>query len=182
MCTWPKRPHVCCHLRCGRSINSERWVCPLLLRWGRYSHSLSQGHWMRSNYVSNCPSIDPTGNFYLSYIDPVVIGRKAFHSVDDIVGGVVTTITESLCAVVDKTIDTISGLSKGLHLLNLFWHQHGENPTLAYFFKRTHSSFPLKPKTCLYFFVLKENQTSATLILWSLAGAPSMLLTSLRVA
>lgn len=60
------------------------------------------------------------GNFYLSYVDPVVIGRQAFHSVDDAVGGAVASIRDALCAAVDRTIDAISDISIGLHLLNLF--------------------------------------------------------------
>lgn len=60
-----------------------------------------------------------TGNFYLSYVDPVVIGRRAFHSVDDMVGGAVASIRDVLCAAVDETIDAVSDIGKGLHLLNL---------------------------------------------------------------
>lgn len=50
----------------------------------------------------------------------MVIGRQAFHSVDDRVGGAVASIRDVLCAAVDETIDAISDLSKGLHLLTLF--------------------------------------------------------------
>lgn len=74
----------------------------------------------KKNYVSNSPTFPSTGNFYLSYVDPVVIGRQAFHSVDDMVGGALASIRDSLCAAVDETIDAISDLSKGLHRLNLF--------------------------------------------------------------
>lgn len=50
----------------------------------------------------------------------MVIGRQAFHSVDDVVGGAVASIRDALCAAVDRTIDAISDISIGLHLLNLF--------------------------------------------------------------
>lgn len=59
------------------------------------------------------PSCLDTGHFYLSYVDPVVIGRQAFHSVDDMVGGAAASIRDLLCATVDETIDAISELSKG---------------------------------------------------------------------
>ncbi|XP_053290784.1 uncharacterized protein LOC128451043 [Pleuronectes platessa] len=56
---------------------------------------------------------DKDGNFYLSYVDPVVIGRQVFHSTNDFMGGVVCSVRESLCAIVDTLFDTISGISEG---------------------------------------------------------------------
>ncbi|XP_049917299.1 uncharacterized protein LOC126400552 isoform X2 [Epinephelus moara] len=56
---------------------------------------------------------DEEGNFYLSYVDPVVIGRQAFHSTNDFMGGVVGTFRDRLCAIVDTVLGTISGINKG---------------------------------------------------------------------
>nr|XP_019953442.1 PREDICTED: uncharacterized protein LOC109636263 [Paralichthys olivaceus] len=56
---------------------------------------------------------DEDGNFYLSYVDPVVIGRRAFHSTNDFMGGMVGNVRDSLCAFVDTLLDIISGKSKG---------------------------------------------------------------------
>lgn len=119
VCTRLEWPHVCSHLRCRGSISSERRVCPLLLRWRRYRNPFSWQQWVRWNHILNVPLPGRhLGNFYLSYVDPVVIGRQAFHSVDDMVGGAVASVKDVLCAAVDETIDVISDLSKGLHLLN----------------------------------------------------------------
>lgn len=41
MCSWPKWPHVCCHLRCGGNISGERRVCPPLFWRGRYRNVLN---------------------------------------------------------------------------------------------------------------------------------------------
>lgn len=59
-------------------------------------------------------SLQTTGNFYLSYVDPVVIGRRAFHSSNDFMCGVVGSVRDTLCAIVDTVLDTISDIDKGM--------------------------------------------------------------------
>lgn len=60
-------------------------------------------------------SLQTTGNFYLSYVDPVVIGRRAFHSTNDFMCGVVGSFRGSLCAVVDTLLDTLLDINKGMY-------------------------------------------------------------------
>lgn len=55
-----------------------------------------------------------TGNFYLSYVDPAVVGRRAFHSTNDFLGGVLEHLRDALGAVVDTVTDTTLDISKGL--------------------------------------------------------------------
>lgn len=57
----------------------------------------------------------PPGNFYLSYVDPVIIGRQAFHSTNDLMRGVVATFKDTLCAIVDAALNTISDVNKGAY-------------------------------------------------------------------
>lgn len=63
-----------------------------------------------------------TGNFYLSYIDPVVIGRQAFHSTNDFMSGAAGSLRDTVCAAVDDIFDTIADISKGVYsiLLEVF--------------------------------------------------------------
>ncbi|XP_014827185.1 PREDICTED: uncharacterized protein LOC106906420 [Poecilia mexicana] len=56
---------------------------------------------------------DEEGTFYPSYIDPVVIGRRAFHSTNDFVYGVVGSFRDSLCATVDTVTDAVLDIKKG---------------------------------------------------------------------
>ncbi|KAM6968653.1 uncharacterized protein LKV04_017516 [Tautogolabrus adspersus] len=56
---------------------------------------------------------DKEGNFYLSYVDPVVIGRQAFHSTNDFMSGVGGSFRDTLCAIVDTLLDTILDINKG---------------------------------------------------------------------
>lgn len=60
-------------------------------------------------------SLQTTGNFYLSYVDPVVIGRRAFHLTNDFMCGVVGSFRDTLCAIVDSILDTISDINKGMY-------------------------------------------------------------------
>ena len=57
----------------------------------------------------------PTGNFYLSYVDPVVVGRQAFHSTNDFMCGVVGTFRDTLCDIVDTILDTVLDINKGMY-------------------------------------------------------------------
>lgn len=59
-------------------------------------------------------SFQNPGNFYLSYVDPVIIGRRAFHSTNDLVCGVVGSIRDTLCAIMDTIIDIILAINRGL--------------------------------------------------------------------
>ncbi len=68
-------------------------------------------HFSTLNLTNNPCS---TGNFYLSYVDPVVIGRRAFHSTNDFICGVVGSFRDTLCAVVDSILDTIADVNKGI--------------------------------------------------------------------
>ena len=63
------------------------------------------------------PSFRTSGNFYLSYVDPVVIGRGVFHSTNDFVSGVVGVLRDSLCAVVDYLLDMILDIRKGVYVI-----------------------------------------------------------------
>lgn len=59
-------------------------------------------------------SLQNPGNFYLSYIDPVIIGRQAFHSTNDFICGVMGSFRDMLSAIVDTVMDTIFDINKGL--------------------------------------------------------------------
>lgn len=54
-----------------------------------------------------------TGNFYLSYVDPVVIGRGIFHSTNTLVCETVGSFKDSLCGILDAILDAIGDISKG---------------------------------------------------------------------
>ncbi|TNN24961.1 hypothetical protein EYF80_064913 [Liparis tanakae] len=56
---------------------------------------------------------DEEENFYLSYVDPVVVGRQAFHSTNDFVVGVGVNLRDTACAIVDAALDIILGINKG---------------------------------------------------------------------
>lgn len=128
VCTWFKRPHVCCHICCWGNIYSKRWICSIFFRWGRYDCWFilkNQASFLgKDKIVANMSLtllLQHAENFYLSYIDPVVIGRKVFHSTDDFVCGVVGSFRDTLCAIVDTVLDTISDINKGLYFV-YFWY------------------------------------------------------------
>ncbi|XP_036006752.1 uncharacterized protein LOC105939031 [Fundulus heteroclitus] len=56
---------------------------------------------------------DEEGTFYASYVDPVVIGRRAFHSTNDFMCGVVGSIRDMLCAIVDTVLDAVLDIRQG---------------------------------------------------------------------
>lgn len=115
MCTWSKWPHVCCHLRRWGNIGSKRWSCSIFFWWGRYENNQEKVKLLTflDDLWCNHDSDDPTGNFYLDYVDPVVVGRRAFHSTNDFICGVMGSIRDTLCAIVDTVLDTILDINKG---------------------------------------------------------------------
>jgi hypothetical protein len=60
------------------------------------------------NYYS-----DEEGNFLLSYMDPVVIGRSLFHSTDEFITELLGSFRDQLCAVFDTILDMILDIRKG---------------------------------------------------------------------
>ncbi len=50
------------------------------------------------------------GKIDLSYIDPVVIGRRVFRVTNEFVGGVVGYIQDVLCAILDTILDVVKGI------------------------------------------------------------------------
>ncbi len=50
------------------------------------------------------------GKIDLSYIDPVVIGRRVIHVTNEFVGGVVGYIQDVLCAILDTILDVVKGI------------------------------------------------------------------------
>lgn len=51
-----------------------------------------------------------SGKIDLSYIDPVVIGRRVFHVTNEITCGVVGYIQDVLCAILDTILDVVKGI------------------------------------------------------------------------
>lgn len=51
-----------------------------------------------------------SGNIDLSYIDPVVIGRRVFTVTNELVGGVVGSIQEVICSVINTVMDLVKGI------------------------------------------------------------------------
>ncbi|MED6276149.1 hypothetical protein CHARACLAT_000373, partial [Characodon lateralis] len=56
---------------------------------------------------------DDEGTFYPSYIDPVVIGRRAFHSTNDFMCGMIGSFRNTLCVIVDTAINAVLDIRKG---------------------------------------------------------------------
>eukprot|EP00066_Takifugu_rubripes_P028619 XP_011617885.1 PREDICTED: uncharacterized protein LOC101078822 [Takifugu rubripes] len=55
---------------------------------------------------------DEEGTFYLSYVDPVVIGRGIFHSTNAFVCETMGSFKDLLCGIVDAIVDTIGAVNK----------------------------------------------------------------------
>ncbi|CDQ87567.1 unnamed protein product [Oncorhynchus mykiss] len=58
----------------------------------------------------------PNGNFYLSYVDPVIIGRGVFNVTNNSICGVVGYIQGTLCVLLDAILDILQAL---IHALNI---------------------------------------------------------------
>lgn len=56
---------------------------------------------------------DEEGIFYLSYVDPVVIGRRAFHTADEFMSEVGETVQDTVCATVDYIVDMVLDIHTG---------------------------------------------------------------------
>lgn len=50
------------------------------------------------------------GGIDLSYIDPVVIGRRIFTFTNEFVGGVVAYVQDALCIVINAVLDRVKGM------------------------------------------------------------------------
>lgn len=51
-----------------------------------------------------------SGGIDLSYIDPVVIGRRVFTVTNELVGGVVGSIQDVICSIIDTVLDLVKGI------------------------------------------------------------------------
>lgn len=51
-----------------------------------------------------------SGIIDLSYIDPVVIGRRVFTVTNELVGGVVGSIQDVICSVINTVLDLAKGI------------------------------------------------------------------------
>lgn len=61
--------------------------------------------------AKNTPvSYHPQGKTDLSHIDPVVIGRGAFHAANEFACGVAAFIQDVLCGVLDNILDVVKGI------------------------------------------------------------------------
>eukprot|EP00063_Salmo_salar_P006867 XP_013981702.1 PREDICTED: AT-rich interactive domain-containing protein 4B-like isoform X23 [Salmo salar] len=58
----------------------------------------------------------PNGNFYLSYVDPVIIGRGVFNVTNNSICGVVGYIQGTLCVLLDAILDILQAL---LHAVSI---------------------------------------------------------------
>lgn len=55
-----------------------------------------------------CPFF--SGAIDLSYIDPVVIGRRVFTVTNELVGGVVACVQDAICTVINAVVDGVKGI------------------------------------------------------------------------
>lgn len=51
-----------------------------------------------------------SGSIDLSYIDPVVIGRRVFTVTNELVGGVVAYVQDAICTVLNAVVDGVKGI------------------------------------------------------------------------
>lgn len=51
-----------------------------------------------------------SGGIDLSYIDPVVIGRRVFTVTNELVAGVVGSIQDVICSIIDTVLDLVKGI------------------------------------------------------------------------
>lgn len=51
-----------------------------------------------------------SGGIDLSYIDPVVIGRRVFTVTNELVGAVVGSIQDVICSIIDTVLDLVKGI------------------------------------------------------------------------
>lgn len=64
-----------------------------------------------------------SGNFYLSYVDPVIIGRGVFNVTNNSICGVVGYIQGTLCVLLDAILDILQGMST-LLLHNIIFYKY----------------------------------------------------------
>lgn len=51
-----------------------------------------------------------SGSIDISYIDPVVIGRRVFTVTNELVGGVVAYVQDAICTVINAVVDGVKGI------------------------------------------------------------------------
>ena len=56
-----------------------------------------------------------TGNSYLSYVDPVIIGRSFFHSTNDFLGEHLCCVKDLFCVLLDFILDTVTSINAGIY-------------------------------------------------------------------